>query len=78
VDTYTEERILKELETVMRGRTTIFVSHRISTVRAAQQIVVLKDGEITERGTHDYLLRLDGAYADLYYKQLLEDELKNS
>jgi ATP-binding cassette subfamily B protein len=78
VDTYTEERILKELETVMRGRTTIFVSHRISTVRGAHQIVVLKDGEIIERGTHHSLLGLNGVYTDLYYKQLLEDELAAS
>ncbi|MCL2878080.1 MAG: ABC transporter ATP-binding protein/permease [Acidobacteria bacterium] len=78
VDTYTEESILKELETVMRGRTTIFVSHRISTVRGAHQIIVLKDGEIIERGTHDSLLGLNGVYADLYYKQLLEDELAAS
>ena len=78
VDTYTEERILKELETVMRGRTTIFVSHRISTVRGAHQIVVLKDGEIIERGTHDSLIGLNGVYADLFYKQLLEDELAAS
>ena len=78
VDTYTEERILKELETVMRGRTSIFISHRISTVRGAHQIVVLKDGEIIERGAHDSLLGLNGVYADLYYKQLLEDELAAS
>ena len=78
VDTYTEERILKELENVMRGRTTIFISHRISTVRGAQQIVVFKEGEIIERGTHDSLLNLNGAYAELYYKQLLEDELAAS
>jgi ATP-binding cassette subfamily B protein len=78
VDTYTEERILKELENVTRGRTTILVSHRVSTVRGAHQIVVLKDGEIIERGTHDSLLGLDGVYADLYYKQLLEDELAAS
>jgi ATP-binding cassette subfamily B protein len=78
VDTYTEERILKELEAETRGRTTIFVSHRVSTVRGAHQIVVLKDGEIIERGNHDYLLGLGGVYADLYYKQLLEDELAAS
>ena len=75
VDTYTEERILKELNTVMRGRTTILVSHRVSTVRGAEQIIVLKDGAIIERGTHETLLQLDGAYAELYHRQLLEEEL---
>jgi len=78
VDTYTEERILNEMKSVTRGRTTILVSHRVSTVRSAHQIIVLKDGEIIERGTHDFLLGLDGVYADLYYKQLLEDELAAS
>ena len=78
VDTYTEERILKELEIVTRGCTTILVSHRVSTARGARQIVVLKDGAIIERGTHDSLLGLDGVYADLYHKQLLEDELAAS
>ena len=78
VDTYTEERILKELEIVTRGCTTVLVSHRVSTARGAQQIIVLKDGAIIERGTHDSLLGLDGVYADLYHKQLLEDELAAS
>ena len=78
VDTYTEENILEELRKVTLGRTTIFVSHRISTVRGAHQIVVLKDGEIIERGTHYSLLGLNGVYTDLYYKQLLEDELAAS
>ncbi|MDR0841959.1 MAG: ABC transporter ATP-binding protein/permease [Acidobacteriota bacterium] len=75
VDTYTEERILKELETVTRGRTTLLVSHRVSTVRGADQIVVLKDGTIIERGTHETLLDLGGVYAELHQRQLLEDEL---
>lgn len=75
VDTYTEERILEELANVMRDRTTILVSHRISTIRNAQQIIVLKDGSIVERGTHESLMGLQGAYADLYQKQLLEEEL---
>ncbi|MDR0311083.1 MAG: ABC transporter ATP-binding protein/permease [Acidobacteriota bacterium] len=78
VDTYTEERILGEMERVTHGRTTILVSHRVSTVRSAHQIVVLKNGEIIERGTHDSLLGLNGVYADLFYKQLLEDELAAS
>jgi ATP-binding cassette subfamily B multidrug efflux pump len=75
VDTYTEERILQELAEVMKGRTTILVSHRISTVKGAQQIIVLKNGEIVEQGTHDVLMAKQGAYADLYQKQLLEEEL---
>ncbi|HVH87991.1 MAG TPA: ATP-binding cassette domain-containing protein, partial [Terriglobales bacterium] len=75
VDTYTEERILNHLREIMRGRTTIFISHRVSTVRAADQIAVLHGGTIVEIGTHDELLALNGYYADLYNKQLLEEEL---
>jgi ATP-binding cassette subfamily B multidrug efflux pump len=75
VDTYTEERILQELTKVMKNRTTILVSHRISTVKNAHQIIVLKDGAIVERGNHDSLISLQGTYADLYRKQLLEEEL---
>ena len=75
VDTYTEERILNHLREIMRGRTTIFISHRVSTVRAADQIAVLHGGSIVELGTHDELLSLNGYYADLYNKQLLEEEL---
>jgi ATP-binding cassette subfamily B protein len=60
----------------MRQRTTILVAHRISTVKNADQIVVLRDGRIAERGTHDELLALNGYYADLYQKQLLEEELE--
>jgi ATP-binding cassette subfamily B protein len=78
VDTYTEEEILRGLSTVMRQRTSLIVSHRISTVRNADQILVLDAGRIVERGTHDELLRLDGIYADLYRKQLLEEELAAS
>ena len=76
VDTDTEERILKQLASVMRQRTTILVAHRISTVKNADQIVVLREGNIIERGTHDELLELSGYYADLYQKQLLEEELE--
>jgi len=75
VDTETEERILGHLKGVMSGRTSIIVSHRISTVKMADLIVVLSDGEIIERGTHEKLLTRGGAYAELYEKQLLEEEL---
>src|SRR5437764_214738 len=75
VDTYTEERILNHLSQVMRGRTTIFISHRVSTVRNADRIAVLHDGRIVELGTHDELLARNGYYTDLYNKQLLEEEL---
>jgi ATP-binding cassette subfamily B multidrug efflux pump len=75
VDTYTEERILDELRTIMQGRTTIFISHRISTVRHADQIAVLVAGQIAELGTHDQLLAKNGYYASLFQKQQLEEEL---
>jgi ATP-binding cassette, subfamily B, multidrug efflux pump len=75
VDTDTEERILSRLRDVMRERTTVLVAHRISTIKMADQIVVLRDGRIIERGTHDDLLALNGYYADLYQRQLLEEEL---
>ncbi|HKN84856.1 MAG TPA: ABC transporter ATP-binding protein [Pyrinomonadaceae bacterium] len=75
VDTYTEEKILGQLRGVMRGRTSVIVSHRISTVRDADMICVLDDGQIVEQGTHDELLALGGEYADLYERQLLEEEL---
>jgi len=75
VDTYTEERILEELRRVMVGRTTILISHRISTVRNADRIAVLVRGRVAEMGTHDELLARNGYYAELYQKQLLEEEL---
>jgi ATP-binding cassette subfamily B multidrug efflux pump len=75
VDTYTEEQILRELQRVMEGRTTLFISHRISTVRHADQIAVLVAGRIVELGTHDELIARNGYYADLFQKQLLEEEL---
>jgi len=76
VDTYTEEEILKRLRNVMKDRTSIIISHRISTVKDADMIVVLNNGEIVERGNHDELVTLGGIYADLYEKQLLEEELE--
>jgi ATP-binding cassette subfamily B multidrug efflux pump len=78
VDTYTEEEILARLRGVMRQRTSIIVSHRVSTVRDADLILVLERGRVIERGTHDELVRLDGFYAELYRKQLLEEELAAS
>src|SRR5215467_11965748 len=75
VDTYTEERILNHLRQIMRGRTTIFISHRVSTVQAADKIAVLHEGRIVEVGTHDELLARNGYYTDLYNKQLREEEL---
>jgi ATP-binding cassette subfamily B multidrug efflux pump len=75
VDTHTEDKILNHLRDVMQGRTTIFISHRVSTVRNADRIAVLHGGRIVELGTHDELLALDGYYSDLYNKQLLEEEL---
>jgi ATP-binding cassette, subfamily B, multidrug efflux pump len=75
VDTQTEDKILNHLREVMRGRTTIFISHRVSTVRNADRIAVLHGGRIVELGTHDELLALNGYYSDLYNKQLLEEEL---
>ena len=78
VDTQTEEIILGRLRGVMTGRTTILISHRTSTVRDADQIIVLIAGAIAERGTHDELLARGGYYADLYRKQLLEEELERA
>ena len=76
VDTVTEERILRHLKEVMSDRTSIIISHRVSTVKHADQIVVLRDGRIVEHGNHDELLARDGYYNELYEKQLLEEELE--
>ena len=78
VDTYTEEEILTRLRGVMKERTAIIISHRISTVRDADQIVVLDAGRVVEKGTHDELIGRGGHYAELYKKQLLEEELAAS
>lgn len=76
VDTSTEEEILKNLKAFMRERTSIIISHRISTVKDADKIIVLSESKIAEEGTHDELIAKGGIYADLHYKQLLEQELE--
>jgi ATP-binding cassette, subfamily B, multidrug efflux pump len=75
VDTVTEERILYALREVMQDRTSILISHRVSTVKFADQIIVLRDGTIAEKGTHEELIQRGGYYAELHRKQLLEEEL---
>ena len=75
VDTHTEDKILNHLREIMQDRTTIFISHRVSTVRNADMIAVLHAGRVVELGTHDELLARNGYYSDLYNKQLLEEEL---
>ncbi|MGA7614522.1 MAG: ABC transporter ATP-binding protein [Thermoanaerobaculia bacterium] len=76
VDTATEERILHALAQLRKGRTVLVVSHRVSSVKEADEIIVLDRGEIVERGTHDDLMEIDGYYADLYRRQTLEEEIE--
>ncbi|MCZ7616169.1 MAG: ATP-binding cassette domain-containing protein [Ignavibacteriaceae bacterium] len=76
VDTNTEEEILKRIKEFMKSRTTIIISHRISTVKEADKIIVLSEGKIAEQGTHEQLVELGGIYSDLHQKQLLEKELE--
>ena len=78
VDTHTEEEILKRLRGVMRERTSIIVAHRLSTLKEADQIIVLDQGRIVERGRHEELVAKDGLYAGIYRKQLLEEELEEA
>jgi ABC-type multidrug transport system fused ATPase/permease subunit len=78
VDTYTEEEILRGLRVVMASRTTFLVSHRVSTVKDADQILVLQGGRVVERGTHAQLLAQGGFYADLHRRQLLEEEVERT
>ena len=78
VDTHTEEAVLHDLRGETAGRTTLIVSHRVSTVRDADEIVVLEDGAVAERGTHEHLLALGGLYAALHRRQQLEEELEAS
>ncbi len=77
VDTETEEKILKNLNSIMNSRTTIIISHRISTVKDCDEIIFLDNGKIIERGTHEELLTTNGMYKDLYEKQLLEEKITN-
>ncbi|MFO8174159.1 MAG: ATP-binding cassette domain-containing protein, partial [Longimicrobiales bacterium] len=76
VDTHTEARILEDLRTVLAGRTSFIISHRVSAVMNADQILVLDDGRIVERGTHDQLMDLGGTYSTLLRRQMLEEELE--
>ena len=78
VDTRTEENILRELRVLMEQRTCIIVSHRISAIKDADEIIVLDEGRIIERGTHDSLVGQKGYYHELYTRQLLADEIEEA
>ena len=78
VDTETEEKILNNLKTIMNSKTTIIISHRISTIKDCDEIIFLTDGKITERGTHESLLLDNGSYKELYENQLLEEKIVNN
>jgi len=75
VDTQTEERILKNLNRIMKDRTTLIISHRVSTVKDCDAILVLDEGQIVEQGTHDDLIDQQGLYYELFQQQLLEEEI---
>ena len=74
VDTETEEKILNKLKELMKGRTTVIISHRISSIKHCDRIILLDQGKIVEQGSHEDLLHLEGAYAELYSKQILEEQ----
>ena len=78
VDTHTEARILEDLREVMKDRTSFIISHRVSAVMNADQILVLDDGEVVERGTHAELMALGGTYAALLRRQLMEEDLEEA
>jgi ATP-binding cassette subfamily B protein len=78
VDTATEERILRNLKRIMENRTSILISHRVSTVKDADHIIVMDEGQIVEQGTHEQLLQKQGTYHELYRRQLLEEALESA